>query len=47
MDCTLPQADVTCGRYCNNKLCNSTLFRQRIRSRIPNRYRLRNQTKIQ
>ncbi|CAF1440418.1 unnamed protein product [Adineta ricciae] len=38
-DCKLPNADVTCGRYCNNKLCNTTLVRRATRNRNRNRNR--------
>ncbi|CAF4555574.1 unnamed protein product [Rotaria sp. Silwood1] len=38
-DCKLPNADITCGRNCNNKLCNSILLRYRNRNRKRNRNR--------
>ena len=46
-DCKLPNADVTCGRFCNNKLCSSHLLRQRLRQRLRNRVRNRNRIRNQ
>lgn len=50
-DCSLPNADVTCGRFCGNVLCGSGPVRRRIqqrqrhrtRSHTPSRNRVRSQ----
>ncbi|CAF3750579.1 unnamed protein product [Rotaria socialis] len=43
-DCKLPNADVTCGRNCNNKLCNSIGVRNRNRNRKRHPSHVRNRT---
>jgi hypothetical protein len=41
-DCKLPNADVTCGRFCGNQICGSRSIPRRNHSRQRNRRRSRN-----
>ncbi|CAF3739382.1 unnamed protein product [Rotaria magnacalcarata] len=43
-DCKLPNADVTCGRNCSNKLCNSIVVPNRNRNRKRHPSHVRNHT---
>ncbi|CAF3025041.1 unnamed protein product [Rotaria socialis] len=43
-DCRLPNADITCGRFCGNILCGSRPIRLHNRNR--NRYQNRNRIRI-